>query len=386
MKIVCDDMVVGAEAAFGPLGELLLKAGGEICRDDLIDAKALVTRSGTRVGPELLEGTPVEVVTTATIGFDHVNTDYLASRNIPFASAAGSSAESVAEWVVAALLEASLRINLPLETATLGVVGVGHVGSRVAAKAAGLGMEVLCNDPPRARDEGWNQSVPLDQMLPRCDFVTLHVPLSRAGPDATEGLVSQAFLETMMPDSVLLNSARGQVVDEKALRAALDEGWLAGACIDVWNGEPSLDPETVSRVTLATPHIAGHSLDGKANNTLASYRFVCETLGIEPVWTPEQTLPPIEHPVLTIDIDGRRDDEVLREAVRRCFPITEDDKALRGAARKDGDAIGAWFKSYRKDYPVWREYHRYQVALTGDPDRTPDLSRRLALLGFGIAR
>ena len=262
MKIVADPNIPFVREAFAALGEIQLVPGRQIRAETVRDAELLLVRSITPVTPALLEGSRVKFVATATIGTDHVDLGYLASRDVGFASASGSNANSVAEYVVAGLLELARRRKFRLREKTLGVVGVGNVGRRVVRYAEALGMRVLQNDPPRQRAEALAHFVSLDRLLAEADIVTAHVPLVREEPEATFHLIDRDVLFSLSRRPILVNTARGAVVDNRALLPAIAGGKLGGVVLDVWENEPDISGELLAVVDLGTPHIAGYSFDG----------------------------------------------------------------------------------------------------------------------------
>ncbi|MBI4618400.1 MAG: 4-phosphoerythronate dehydrogenase [Planctomycetes bacterium] len=276
---VADPAIPHLDDLFGPHVELVRRPGTSISRTDLARAEILLVRTVTRVSPELLDGTPVRFVGSPAAGTDHVDVEGLRSRGIVFAHAPGANAEAVAQWVVTALLFLSDERGLVLPGKVLGVVGRGHVGSRVARYGRALGMTVLVNDPPLERVGDQGPFVPLGDLLALSDWVTLHVPLTREGPDRTEWLLGPDAFARLRPSAFLLNSSRGEVVDEDALLASLAAGRLAGAALDVFAGEPDVDPAVVRAADLATPHIAGYSVEAKAAASLAVYRAAAAIFG-----------------------------------------------------------------------------------------------------------
>ena len=380
MRIVADENIPLLREAVGPLGDLQAVPADRITAARVRPADALLVRSVTAVGPALLDGSRVRFVATATIGTDHVDEAYLKARGIGFASAAGSNAWSVVEYVFAALLALAARQRRPLRGRTLGVVGVGTIGSRVARVADRLGMRVLRNDPPLARASGDPVFVPLDA-LSEADIVTLHVPLTREGPDATYHMVGEPLLRRLKCGVTLLNSSRGAVADTAALKAALDARHLAAAVLDVWEGEPDIDLDLVDRAALATPHIAGYSLDGKVNGTRQVVAALARHFGTERSWDPSPLLPPPDVPRVRLP-DGVAVEAAMRQAVRAAYDIEADDARLRAIHREPPAARAACFKALRKDYPVRRRWPETTVELAG-PDAA--VASALGALGFRVA-
>lgn len=290
MLIVADENIPYAAAAFGGLGDVRLLPGRRISPADVRDADILLVRSVTKVGSPLLAGSKVRFVGTATAGIDHVDTNWLVERGIAFASAAGSNAESVAQYIAAVLLHLRSLIGGTLRGRTIGIVGVGHCGSRVERIARALSMETVLCDPPLARMSGNARYRPLAE-LAGCDVLTVHTPLTDSGPDATRNLISREFIESMKRGAILIDAARGGIVDEKALAEALDSKLLAGAVLDAWIGEPNIDLELLKRVNIGTPHIAGYSLDGKIRGTEMIHEALCGFLKIQPSWNSATVLP-----------------------------------------------------------------------------------------------
>lgn len=377
-KIIADENIPGVREAFSHLGEVRLLPGRAITRETLLDANILLVRSITPVNAKLLQNTAVRFIGTATIGTDHVDTAYLERQNLAFASAAGSNANSVAEYVVAALVHHAVKNGFSLAPLTLGVVGVGHIGSRVEKMAAALGMRVLLNDPPLARQTHDPQYLPLDALM-EADVITLHTPLTRAGEDATFHLFDAKRLHAMKRGSVLINTSRGAVVDNAALKVALQSGHLAAAILDVWENEPDIDVEVLRLAEIGTPHIAGYSLDGRLNGTQQIYLAACEFLGVAPLWRLETALPLVSQPLIALPLAGRKSEEVLQSAIQHAYNIASDDGRLRACLNMRAKERGRYFDQLRRDYPVRREFHNYLVNSSGNE---PAFMKQLKTLGF----
>lgn len=380
MKILCCSNMPFAEEAFRTLGDTRSMDGRTITRRDVQDVDILAVRSTTKVDAELLRGSRVKFVGTATIGTDHFDTAYFDQAGIQWCHAPGCNANSVSEYVTAALLCLADRHSFTLEGKTLGVIGVGNVGRRVVAKAEALGMRVLQNDPPRRRVEHDNAVfVDLDTLLQESDIVTLHVPLQRKGPDATWHLAGNRFFARLKPDAIFLNAARGAVVETDALLAAMQQGIVAHTVIDTWEHEPAFRKDLLPRVDLGTPHIAGHSFEGKYIGTLMVYRSVCKFLDHPAEWTPDSLLPEPVVPQFDVNADGRPEETVLRSLVKQIYDIEQDDRKLRAAIHeKKHDKA---FDRLRKHYPIRREFRFTRVTLH---NATPSLRRKVADLGFTL--
>lgn len=384
LTVVCDANIPLAEEVLeGVAGVVRRVPGRSLSRAALEGADVLWVRSVTRVDAALLEGTSVRSVGTATIGVDHVDQGALERLGVAFVSCPGSNAQAVAEYVATALLELAHRQGRPLRGRCLGVVGVGNVGRRVVRVAQALGMEVLCNDPPRAAREGEAGFVTLGALLERADIVTLHTPLTRVGPWPTHHRIGAAELERMKPDAALINSGRGAAVDGRALSEALAVGHPSAAVLDVWEGEPRLTPERVAQVALATPHIAGYAWDAKARATLRLSDALRRWLGraplgaLEPSWTPEAP-ELLRVPERLVDAPA---EEVARWATGQACALLRDDAALRGAiaSERDAAARGAAFDGLRRAYPLRREFAQWRIARDGLSD---DAARLLGALGW----
>ena len=323
MKIVCDDKIPFLRGVFEPYAEVVYLPGAAICAADVRDADALVVRTRTRCGRALLEGSTVRVIASATIGYDHIDTAWCSEHGIEWANAPGCNSGSVAQYVGSALGVLAERFGLDLSGLTLGIVGVGHVGSKVARLAERLGMRVLLNDPPRAAAEGPDGFVGLDELIAGADIITLHVPLT----DSTRYLFDAARIGSLRPDQILINTSRGEVICGDALKAALKGGRLKAAVLDVWENEPDIDPELAQLVEIATPHIAGYSLDGKAAGTTAVVRVVAHALGLSALsdWS-------VRLPVA---------------AGNDTYDVTRDSAALKSDLSS--------FEHLRESYPIRRE-------------------------------
>jgi erythronate-4-phosphate dehydrogenase len=384
MLIVADQNIVFVKEAFGSLGEVRLMRGREMTPASVRDATLLLVRSITPVNRALLEGSAVRFVATATIGTDHVDTGHLREAGIAFAAAPGSNANSVAEYITASLLVLARRQGKPLEGRTIGIVGAGNVGSRVAEKVRALEMQARLNDPPLQRATGEAKYRPIEELMD-CDFVTLHVPLEKGGSDPTWHMAGTDFLARMRSDAVLLNSSRGAVADNGALLEALRAGRPGAAVLDVFEGEPRIRPELLAKAALATPHIAGYSFDGKVNGTEMIYRAACAFLGRKPDWSPARCMPPPPIPEIELRPRPGEPEEALREAVLAVYPIERDDAALRKLSGLPADEQGAYFDRLRAEYPVRREFQNTTIRLRGSGAEADAVAEKLRGIGFKVA-
>jgi len=378
LKIVADRNIPLVEKAFAPFGEVEALPTTSITREAVRRAEALIVRSETKVTAALLDGSPVAFVGSASIGTDHVDLDELADRGIAFANAPGCNSDSVKEYIFAALLHLAREKSFLLRGKTLGVVGVGSVGRKVAATAAGLGMSVLLNDPPRAREEGPAGFLPLDDLM-AADIVTLHVPLTRSGEDATYQLFDAGRLARMKPGAVLVNASRGAVVPTGALKRALAGGHLAAAILDVWENEPDVDLELLSRTALGTAHVAGYSMEGKLNAVRLVRKAFCRHFGLTAPWDPFKEIPPPEITDIRMEPDPLLPEDILRTVVTACYDIRVDDGLLRRAAALPAEERPDYFRGLRAGYRVRREFSNVTVHL---PRVHEGLGKVLAALGF----
>jgi len=362
MKIVADENIPYAVEAFSTIGKVTLVQGRNI--PSLTDCDILIVRSITRVDEKLLHSSSVKFVGTSTIGYDHIDLQYLQDNGIGFTSAPGSNSNSVSEYVIAALLVYAGQKGIRLEGKSIGVIGVGNVGSKVVQKCVSIGMKVLKNDPPLQGKTHDPTFLPLNNVL-QADFVTLHVPLTKSGKYPTYHMVNNNFITAM--DGVLINTSRGKVVDEEVLSKALNNK-IEAAILDVWENEPDINRDFAKRV-FGTPHIAGYSFDGKVNGTQMMYDAVCAYFGIEPVWRAADLLPLGR----SITCFGRKDEDILRNAVRQVYDIEKD--------YADFQKNMSDFDKLRKEYPLRREFPTAEIVFNG----SDSVKEKLRGLGFKLS-
>jgi erythronate-4-phosphate dehydrogenase len=380
MKIVADENIPFVAECFSCLGQVQTISGRDITPEIVRDADALIVRSITKVGADLLQGSSVKFVGTSTIGKDHIDEDYLAENQIGFASAPGSNANSDAEYVIAGLLQMSQKLNIEIQGKSLGIVGVGNVGSRVAEKAEALGMDLFLNDPPLARETGDDRYLQLDALFD-CDFITLHTPLTFEGRDKTYHLADEEFFSSLKDGCVFFNTSRGPVAETKGLKNAIKVSKLSGAVIDVWENEPMIDEELLEMVDLATPHIAGYSYDGKVIGMIMIYAALCRHFGLEESHAAESFLP--EPPVSQIRLDGtnKNGQQALIEAIAKIYDITNDDAALREMLSAPQEKKGSFFDNLRKNYGIRREFGNTTVICQ---NISQNLTAKIAGIGFKV--
>jgi erythronate-4-phosphate dehydrogenase len=386
VKIIADGNIPFVEECFSSIGDVEVFAGREIKPSVVAGADILLVRSVTRVDADLLRKSKVRFVGTATIGFEHIDVDYLRERDIGFASAPGSNANSVAEYVVAGLLEVGQKHNINLQGKSIGIVGVGNVGRRVTEKAAALGMNVYLNDPPLQRQSGDAKYRPairhplrdLEELF-GCDFVTLHTPLTFEGEDKTFHLADERFFNSLRAGCVFFNTSRGGVADTGALKGTIKSGRLKAAVLDVWEDEPNIDTELLEMVDIGTAHIAGYSLDGKAGGMIMIYKAACEYFGLESRFDIDSFLPPPAIGELKVNSQGGEQD-VVREVVEKIYDIKKDDSSLRWILDRPKGKRGVFFDKLRKEYPIRREFQNTQIRIA-DSKKIAD---KLRGIGFNV--
>jgi erythronate-4-phosphate dehydrogenase len=353
MKIIIDDKIPYIQGAFEEVAEVIYLPGAKTTSEIVKDADAIVTRTRTICNEKLLAGSSVKFIATATIGYDHIDTDYCQAAGISWTNAPGCNSKSVEQYIASTLFVLAETKKLQLKDLCIGVVGVGNVGSKVANVCEILGMKVLLNDPPRERAEGSAGFVSLQQVMEQADIITLHVPLNMKGADATFHLGNDDFFSKLKKKPVLMNSCRGEVVETNAVKSALKNGLLSDFVCDCWENEPAIDLELLSLTTIATPHIAGYSKDGKATGTQMSVKAISDffNLGLNN-WQPKGVEVPI-HPTLEIDGAGLTEQEIISTAILATYDIRNDDRVFRNDTES--------FEQQRGDYPVRREFPAFTI-------------------------
>ncbi|SHK43209.1 4-phosphoerythronate dehydrogenase [Marinobacter antarcticus] len=379
MLIVADENIPLVEAFFGDVGEIRRVSGRTMSAGDVRDADVLLVRSVTRVNRALLEGSRVRFVGTTTIGTDHVDLGWLEESGIRFSAAPGCNANSVVEYVLSVLSLYAERCALnDWSRLTVGIVGVGNVGGELAEKLVRIGFSVKLCDPPRAEHEpeGANTFVDLDEAL-ACDVVSLHTPLTRDSAHPTFHMIGTQELAGLNAEQLLINAGRGEVIDSAALCDRLGHANAPLVALDVWEQEPRINPELVDRVWLATPHIAGYSLEGKVQGTEMIYQAISKFLGLPARKQAGQFLP--EPALSKVSFTSSADERAaIRVALRACYDPRQDDGRLRHAMRAPtDDERGAAFDRLRRDYPVRRECSSLKVQLKGTSKSLQDSFRAI---------
>lgn len=373
IKIIADEHIPFLRGALEPFARVEYLPAADIKNTVLNDAEALIIRTRTQCNSNLLQGSRVRFIASATIGHDHIDKEFCTEQGITWTNAPGCNASSVQQYVLAALLQMAEDHHVELSDKTLGIIGVGNVGSRIERVARLLGMNVLLNDPPRAESEGESGFTGLAEVLRQSDIVSLHVPLNKGGKYNTFHMADEAFFEAIKPGAWLINTARGEVVDTEALKVALKTGKLAGSVIDVWENEPNIDRELLRLSHLSTPHTAGYSTDGKANGTAMTVNAVAAFFGWPLAgWYPA-ALPQPANPVISIDCSGLTDQQVLHSIVKSTYNIASESQQLKSDPSS--------FETMRNHYPIRREFGAYEICLKGS---NKELVNRLIRLDFTI--
>ncbi len=373
MIIIADDKIPYLRGVLEPFAEVVYVPGDRINNSILKNADALLTRTRTRCNEALLKGTSVQFIGTATIGYDHIDTDWCEKQGIVWKSAPGCNASSVNQYIASALVTLSDRFGFSLMDRVLGVVGVGNVGTRVVRTGELLGMQVYLCDPPRVRSESSCGFISLEGILRECDIITFHVPLNRSGVDRTYHIIDQELLARINPGTIVMNTSRGEVADGKSLKDAMHQGRLGGFVLDVWENEPDIDPELMNLCTLATPHIAGYSADGKARGTAMVVRELSRHFNLEMDDWETNDIPEPGNPEIRINGQDLTREEIVSRAIMHTYRVIEDDRRLREEVRD--------FEKQRGNYPLRREFNAYNLVIEHADPETKRICRKL---GFNI--
>lgn len=373
MKIVVDDKIPFLKGALEPYADIAYIPGELISNDHLHTADALIIRTRTRCDKKLLKNTRIKFIGTATIGFDHIDTDYCEKNDIVWKNAPGCNASSVSQYIGSTLAHLAGKFGFSLCNKALGVVGVGNTGTKVVQLAELIGMHVYLCDPPRVRNEGICGFLSLEGIVRECDIITFHVPLSYEGQDKTYHMINHELLTAINKGTCIINTSRGEIADSNAMKEALICGHVAGMVLDVWENEPDIDRGLLDMVSLGTPHIAGYSADGKARGTSMIIRELSRyfNLGIDD-WEPLD-IPEPEIQEIRIDCRGLSNEEVICRAFLSAYNIVDDDKQLRNAPEE--------FEKQRGEYPPRREFKAYTLILE---HAEPELKRTCRKIGFRV--
>jgi len=394
VQIVADENIPLLEQFFSELGEIRKVAGRTMTSEDVKDADILLVRSVTKVNEALIANSRVKFIGTCTIGTDHIDLKYLANTNqqrsennertIAFSSAPGCNAEAVVDYVLSAVSVLIDKRDQVFQDISIGIIGVGNVGLRLRRRLEAMGVTVYAVDPFKDEQEVGKLST-LDEAL-KADVVSLHIPLTyteEEGEHATHHLINANRLQQMKADACLINSCRGSVLDNAALKVHMADNGDFEGIIDVWEGEPNLDLQLMNRCMLATPHIAGYSLDGKMRGTEQIYQACCQTLGLPIRNKLAQLLP--EPSIKKIKFgDSVPVHQALRTAIRAAYEIRVDDGIMRSTlSRTEGEpeAMRTKFDLLRKNYPLRRDIPTIRIEV---PSKRQDLQQALEAAGFDV--
>lgn len=371
MKIIADKNIPFLKDIAEHYGDVTYLPGADFSKKNLKDADALIVRTVTHFGKENLENSNVKLICSATIGYDHIDTKYCEEHGIEWHNAPGCNSGSVQQYIASALITIARKKEFSLAGKTIGIVGVGNVGKKVAFICELLGMHILKNDPLRAIAEGCDEFTDIETIKKEADIITFHTPLAREGKYATYHLANDDFFNNLSKKPIIINSARGGIIDTTAIKSAIKSGKISGAIIDCWESEPNIDPEYMSLVDIATPHIAGYSADGKANATRMSLGFLADywSLPKEPI--NNIVIPQVENPFIDcnkLDNSGN----ILEDILLTTYNPIEDYKRFLKQPEE--------FSNLRGNYPLRREYLAYTVENLHDEKHR----RILGKIGFGI--
>ncbi|GIU08506.1 MULTISPECIES: 4-phosphoerythronate dehydrogenase [unclassified Shewanella] len=359
MKILADENMPYVQQLFGDLGTIETVNGRELTSEQVNDADVLLVRSVTKVNQALLaQNNQLKFVGSATIGTDHIDLDYLASRNIPFSNAPGCNATAVGEFTFIAMLELAQRYNSPLKGKMVGIVGAGNTGTAVAKCLEAYGIEFVLNDPLLEESGDPRDFVSLETLIEKCDVISLHVPITKTGKYKTWYLFDQARLNSLGENTWLLNCCRGEVIDNRALIKFKQQRDDVKVVLDVWEGEPHPMADLVPYVEFCTPHIAGYSLEGKARGTYMLYQKLAEVLGIEADKQMESLLPALWSE--RVDVQEFSDERALLQLARFVYDLRDDDELFRKMFLNNQG-----FDHMRKNHTHRREFSALKVGNTG---------------------
>lgn len=371
IKIIADNKIPFLQNILEPYAEVQYLPGADTGAEQVKNADALITRTRTKCTENLLQDSRVKIIATATIGFDHIDTQYCTQNKIEWTNAPGCNSGSVQQYIASALAILANKKQLTLATKTLGIIGVGNVGSKVKTIAEALGMRVLLNDPPRAEREGNHDFVDMDTILSESDIITFHVPLQRNGKYKTFHLGNHELFAKCKKQVTIINSSRGEVINNADLLDALNHNQIDEAILDVWENEPDIHPELLNNTLIATPHIAGYSVDGKANGTAMSVQAISRFFNFPlKQWYPDN-LPEPANPVIELDAANQSLQEILIDCILHTYNIMEDDARLRNNPES--------FEQQRGSYPVRREFGAYKIRLKNASDF---IKKNLNKIGF----
>lgn len=359
MKIIADQNIPYLKGVAEQYGDVTYLDGTQFTKEAIKDADTLIVRTVTRFDESNLAGSSIKLICSATIGYDHIDTNYCDTHGIAWRNAPGSNSGSVQQYILSSLITISRKKGFELKDKTIGIVGVGNVGKKVAKACRALGMNVLLNDPPRQRAENNNEFVSLHTIADEADIITFHTPLVKEGIDKTYHLADEEFFSSLVKEPTIINSARGGIIDTNAIKQALYHGKIAGAIIDCWENEPHIDLDYLDMADIATPHIAGYSADGKANATRESLKSIAEFYGLDKSAAMLVQPYELENPV--IDLNNYISHNRVYGAIVHTYDPMADFARFKAAPET--------FKQLRNNYPLRREPLAYRVINAYEEER-----------------
>ncbi len=372
MKVIIDSNIPFIKGVLESLADIVYADSKDIDAATVKDADALIIRTRTKCDSDLLKGSKVRFIGTATIGTDHIDIGWCRKNSIEVTGAPGCNSGSVMQYLASSLIYLAGKYNIDPSGTTLGVIGVGNAGSKVARMAEHLGFRILLNDPPRERDEGKKIFTELNDLLHESDIVSLHVPLTYDGPYKTCRLANTQFFSAMKRGSFLINTSRGKVIDERSLFEQINSSHIRGTVLDVWNNEPYIDTRLLSVADIGTAHIAGYSADGKANATMDIVRQLAYFFDLPlKVWKPDPLRQP-DHPVINTDEYSGAGFRAVSKIISHTYNVEDDNILLKNNPDQ--------FELLRSSYRYRREFHAYKVK-----GENKLLSDKLIKLGFSLA-
>jgi len=375
MKILVDENMPYAEDLFGQFGEVLLTSGRNITPEMLVDIDLLLVRSVTQVNQQLLsQAKQLKFVGTATIGTDHLDIDYLSNNKIQYSSAPGCNRFAVAEYVLSSILSLSHLHKFDINNKSIAIIGAGNTGSALEDKLKAIGIQPLLCDPLLQQAGDPRTFVDTESAL-KADIISLHVPINKTGPYQTHHLIDEAQLNKLSPQQILINACRGSVINNQALLKIKQAGLGPIMVLDVWEPEPNFNQDLLPYITLATPHIAGYSLEGKARGTWQLYKTIAKLFNLEANTSLGSLLPASD--IQTLKLNGSSTKHVWQTVLPLIYNINDDDKLFRSHAIKSGG-----FDKLRKTYKQRREYSSLCIDLTNT--MSPDLKNIFSGLKFKI--
>ncbi|HEY9125224.1 MAG TPA: 4-phosphoerythronate dehydrogenase PdxB [Bacteroidales bacterium] len=372
MRVIADQKIPFLKGILEPYCNIEYLAAKDITKELVKDADALIIRTRTLCNADLLNGSKVKFIVTATIGFDHIDTEYCEKNGIVWTNCPGCNAGSVMQYMAAAFAHLATEKGFYFVEKSLGVVGVGHVGTRVVRLAETLGMRVFLNDPPLVKAKNLCGYISFDGILRESDIISFHTPLTYSGEFKTFHLLDEKKMQKVNKGTIIINTSRGEVVDNLALLNSLQNGRIDTAVVDVWENEPALNVGLLDKSAIGTSHIAGYSADGKANATFMSVKALNNffRLGIDKI---KIDIPQPQQPLIEIDCSNMGDQQVICNAILHTYPISSDSNMLKSHPQD--------FESYRENYAVRREFNAYTVKLIHGKTIQKDILKKL---GFNV--